>query len=309
MARLSDRIVNGRERLRVSPLSEEFFNYIMSSREMLESYTFEEERLLESLKHHIPPATFVTTDDVSRSVFEDLELGIPPTLENVCVLPRWENTFAETSVTGDAGYNSIGALVVRQDNSHDNEGWIIKVFLITEIADIMFVVPILWHFPLNHRGELVFDDNGGIACFPEILLPHNKAILESENLRQLRREFSQLIMLFFIAFGYANQKPQSIEVEGVSRQVRRQAIRRGEEVLEHHIICIDPDRVVRRRQCNAGVGKNAEHDVCGHPKTFTADKPLLGKHVGTFFWKPQTRGSRDKGRIEKKYIVKAPKKK
>lgn len=45
----------------------------------------------------------------------------------------------------------------------------------------------------------------------------------------------------------------------------------------------------------------ALHRVRGHFKTFTADKPLLGKHTGMFWWGWQVRGDSDHGTIVSDY--------
>jgi hypothetical protein len=48
------------------------------------------------------------------------------------------------------------------------------------------------------------------------------------------------------------------------------------------------------------------HTVRGHMKTYTADKPLLGKHIGQWWWEPQIRGNAKYGIIEKDYRVENP---
>lgn len=56
-------------------------------------------------------------------------------------------------------------------------------------------------------------------------------------------------------------------------------------------------------------GTNCEkslHTVRGHFKTFTEDKPLLGKHVGTYWWGWQVRGSKEVGEVVSDYKVSAP---
>jgi hypothetical protein len=47
------------------------------------------------------------------------------------------------------------------------------------------------------------------------------------------------------------------------------------------------------------------HLARGHFKTFTEDAPLLGKHVGTYWWSWQVRGQEGSGVIEKTYTLKA----
>lgn len=45
----------------------------------------------------------------------------------------------------------------------------------------------------------------------------------------------------------------------------------------------------------AGAGSTRLHKVRGHFKTFTKEAPLLGKHVGTYWWGYQLRGNRLNG--------------
>lgn len=48
-------------------------------------------------------------------------------------------------------------------------------------------------------------------------------------------------------------------------------------------------------------GPARHHVVAGHFKTYTAEAPLLGRAVGTFFWGQFARGSRRAGEIRKVY--------
>lgn len=41
----------------------------------------------------------------------------------------------------------------------------------------------------------------------------------------------------------------------------------------------------------------ALHKVRGHLKTFTAERPLMGKHVGTYWWGWMVRGSKEHGEV------------
>lgn len=52
-----------------------------------------------------------------------------------------------------------------------------------------------------------------------------------------------------------------------------------------------------------GDGQTALHLVRGHFKTFTADRPLLGKHVGTYWWSPAVRGNAEHGTVVNDYQV------
>jgi len=50
----------------------------------------------------------------------------------------------------------------------------------------------------------------------------------------------------------------------------------------------------------------ALHKVRGHFKTFTAERPLLGRHVGTYWWGWQVRGNPDNGVVISDYQLKQP---
>ena len=59
----------------------------------------------------------------------------------------------------------------------------------------------------------------------------------------------------------------------------------------------------RRRRSPAEEYVMSQHRVRGHFKTFTAEAPLLGKHVGTYWWGWQVRGSKDAGEVISDYEI------
>jgi hypothetical protein len=63
-------------------------------------------------------------------------------------------------------------------------------------------------------------------------------------------------------------------------------------------------RVLSKRGDGSSTGiRAAAHIVRGHFKTYTAEKPLMGRHVGTWFWHDSVRGSIDEGIVDKEYNV------
>ena len=92
-----------------------------------------------------------------------------------------------------------------------------------------------------------------------------------------------------------------------SKQVRRDAAK--EPFEKYYVLDVAALRPVLEKAREAGPGSQIEaalHGVRAHPKTFTKDKPLLGKHVGTFVWKPQVRGNPERGVVTKDYNVTMP---
>lgn len=51
-----------------------------------------------------------------------------------------------------------------------------------------------------------------------------------------------------------------------------------------------------------GTGSRKRIHLCrGHFKVYTEDKPLLGRHVGAYWWQPHVRGNNKKGKVVKDY--------
>lgn len=80
--------------------------------------------------------------------------------------------------------------------------------------------------------------------------------------------------------------------------------RYGQPAVRYHTLEIGP----LQSSANAfAPGKSgmvqALHFARGHFKTYTADAPLLGQHVGTYWWDAHLRGSAKSGVVEKDYRV------
>lgn len=90
-----------------------------------------------------------------------------------------------------------------------------------------------------------------------------------------------------------------------TRPERRRAEREQRQLPKFYTLDIDPMKRVLRtegRQDTEGL-RRALHICRGHFATYTTEKPLFGKHVGTY-WVPQhVRGSAEFGAIQKEYRV------
>lgn len=77
--------------------------------------------------------------------------------------------------------------------------------------------------------------------------------------------------------------------------------RRGKPVIKYHTIVLPGSSAgVKQRAAKKGDAL-ALHKVRGHFKTFTADRPLLGRHVGTYWWGWQVRGNPERGVVISDY--------
>lgn len=78
--------------------------------------------------------------------------------------------------------------------------------------------------------------------------------------------------------------------------------------VRYHVLNIEPMRQILHhegRSHEVGLEK-ALHKCRGHFKVFTSDKPLFGKYVGRFWWKPHERGSSEAGVVLKDFDITPP---
>lgn len=104
---------------------------------------------------------------------------------------------------------------------------------------------------------------------------------------------------------------QNVEILPVTPSERRSRSYRkkhGRDLVRYHVLDIKPIRRLLERYHRGERSdlRRALHICRGHFKTFTPDAPLLGRAVGTFWWGPQVRGSREEGVVLKDYRVSAP---
>lgn len=79
--------------------------------------------------------------------------------------------------------------------------------------------------------------------------------------------------------------------------------RRGDpaKLIRYRTIVLPGHEGASTRGRNTGV--TALHKVRGHFKTYTAERPLLGKSTGTYWWGWQVRGSKKNGTVVSDYKV------
>lgn len=83
--------------------------------------------------------------------------------------------------------------------------------------------------------------------------------------------------------------------------------RTGRPLSRYHVLEIDPMRKqLESTGATRGQLRQSLHLARGHFKVFTEDAPLFGRHVGTYWWGQQVRGSRERGVVAKDYRVARP---
>ncbi|MGY4103775.1 hypothetical protein ACW2Q0_30085 [Nocardia sp. R16R-3T] len=116
----------------------------------------------------------------------------------------------------------------------------------------------------------------------------------------------------FMAIAIMNCRNTEVtEARDRSREARRPRPGGGRpfKPLTHHVINL-PGRAPRPgsgvKASMIGGGAAPWHMVRGHFKTYTTEAPLMGKHVGTYWWQPTVRGDREHGVVQSSYRVIPP---
>jgi hypothetical protein len=86
---------------------------------------------------------------------------------------------------------------------------------------------------------------------------------------------------------------------------RKHLKKHGHDLIRYHVLEIEPIRRIldKHRKGTREDLRRALHICRGHFKTFTPDAPLLGRGVGTYWWGPHVRGSKEIGIVLKDYRV------
>jgi len=92
-----------------------------------------------------------------------------------------------------------------------------------------------------------------------------------------------------------------------SDKINKKRIRSGKlPLFEYKTLHIRPRIFLKDQNAKAKIEcteSNRVHLCRGHIKTYTQERPLLGKHTGSYYWEPQVRGNRKKGMIRKDYMI------
>jgi hypothetical protein len=203
-----------------------------------------------------------------------------------------------TGMTPDRARQETKGLDARHDmrciELHPDARWILDVLILFE-REKREVEPV-GHVAIavDHRGQVMGDIVPGLAEIEE----------QPDRMNQLRTWLS--LVLTTVAFVHCrNVKLQPVDPP---RQLNKARVRRGKKpLLRYHVLEIAGMKRVLDGEGRAGESglKQALHICRGHFKTFTADKPLLGRHVGTYWWHEQVRGRSSEGVVVKDYATRA----
>lgn len=110
-----------------------------------------------------------------------------------------------------------------------------------------------------------------------------------------------MVMPAMWAIGLMNCKNVHLEEVEVSPRAGKKSRRKRPSVRFNTIVL--PGGQSTKPVDRGGSRETAVHQVRGHFKTFTAEAPLLGQHVGTYWWGWQVRGNKKNGVVVSDYKI------
>ena len=96
---------------------------------------------------------------------------------------------------------------------------------------------------------------------------------------------------------------KNIQISEKPRSLARRHKRRSGKKFTWRQLLIAPQAAAERGGRGLSRDLLAAHLVRGHFKTFTSDAPLFGKHVGTYWIHPHSRGNAKNGFVTKDYEI------
>jgi len=156
-------------------------------------------------------------------------------------------------------------------------------------------------------AEAALEDAAGELEATEAELAEIEAELDKVIMGMMERE-----ILYPALLTHSLLNCRNVEVETnapPAKLSKRHQRKRGAPMVKFKTLKVNPMGGGRRSSSGGGGtvdlggGQTALHIVRGHFKTYTADRPLLGRHVGTYWWQANVRGSIDNGVVVKDYEV------
>ena len=105
----------------------------------------------------------------------------------------------------------------------------------------------------------------------------------------------------FYAIALMNCRNIGVEVKQTKPRGGKKTKRVGAS-KEYRVIHL-PKPKTQSKTVSASTGSTKLHTARGHFKTYTAEAPLMGKAVGTYYWGWQVRGRKENGEIISSYKV------
>jgi len=320
---LSTRIVEG-EKIAIAPPCAAFGERVKADKTLTAEFVDLSRSVTGFLSSALTDVPLIRVDNVTEFVYGETASGSSWDLRDLPTLvPPFPATFVETTSPPNVVSKDIpawGAVFSRTEGleslnistavPEDEVRWAVETLFVADIKGVLKAYPVLLYLYLDSDGKLVLDHKKGFY-YDSVLLMNDElasVVERDQDWAKLEDNIFNLLLPFFVSLAFLNCKNVTLEALPISRQQRRQAERRGDQLLDYRILNVEPmKRVLRTEGRVEEVGpKQALHICRGHFKTYNEDRPLFGKVAGTWFWESSIRGSLARGKVEKDYLVNPP---
>lgn len=148
------------------------------------------------------------------------------------------------------------------------------------------------------------DDDGGVGSIdPSVRLGKEHALdsMPQERIEELCWYVERHARLVFFVLSLMHCRNVEQRKATYTPTPRRRKSDRVRPSIEYRTIRLP--KPSQRGGAGASTGAVKLHTARGHFKTYTEDAPLMGRHVGTYYWAAQVRGSRENGEVVSSYAV------
>lgn len=267
-------------------------------------------------------APIFAADDVATYVynlpkgtnFSDVVSSMAPPFDNFFI------EFQNVPCPNNENLNAWGVLVttnpdpneVKRDNGDAvKPRWLLNLLLFLEPVKGKPFGPVAKYFLGLAEDGTWFRHNDGGVFWCGSLVQFGKSDLPEDIQEKYGDYYAQFCFPALLTISFLHCR--NIELRPVTpsdKQSRSYQKKHGKDLVRYHVLDIRPIRQLldRYRRGESSDLRRALHICRGHFKTFSPDAPLLGKAIGTYWWGPQVRGSREEGIVLKDYRVSAPSK-
>jgi hypothetical protein len=267
-------------------------------------------------------ASVVVADDVAAyceslpfgTEFSDVVGVLVPPFERLWVeaqgVPNYTNADSWGVMFDVAKGDSVDALIERgapDDRLPQPEAaaWIVDAQVVCEWRKGSPVGPVVvYSLALGEDGHWLRRDNDDLYFWARG--PLFEYPVSEPDIEDTKKHFTGLLGPMLLTVSFMHCKNVHVRsVDPPDKLSRRHERKHGRPLVRYHVLDIEPMRRILDTEGEAQTKglRHALHICRGHFKTYTEDAPLLGKHVGTYWWPAQVRGKATEGVIEKDYRV------
>lgn len=135
----------------------------------------------------------------------------------------------------------------------------------------------------------------------------NGVLARDDKWKELLSSFlTQTEYVGLMTMNFLNCKNVQLEANHLEEGIAKRRKRMGRVLANKYYTLKISNRTEIKGSSNNGTSENQNrfHIRRGHFKNFTEERPLLGKHVGTYWWEMHTAGNKDQGSVVKDYELK-----